>query len=90
MDYFSNNILQNNYYGNNLAAVNSNDQIPGFNVMVHHTWSISPSLVFDQHFSWAHSESNRTEPSQRRRRPIWVFRPASPQVSPDRWIRSFP
>ena len=64
MDYFSNNILQNNYYGNNLASVNSNDQIPGFNVAVHHTWSISPSLVFDQHFSWAHSESDRTEPSQ--------------------------
>lgn len=64
MDYFSNNILQNDYYGNNLAAVNSNDQIPGFNVAVHHTWSISPSLVFDQHFSWAHSESDRTEPSQ--------------------------
>jgi hypothetical protein len=64
MDYFSNKILQNNYYGNNLAEVNSNDQIPGFNVMVHHTWSISPSLVFDHHFSWAHSESDRTEPSQ--------------------------
>jgi hypothetical protein len=63
MDYFSNNILQNNYYGNHLAAVNSNDQIPGFNVMVHHTWSISPTLVFDHHLSWAHSESDRTEPS---------------------------
>ena len=62
VDYFSNNIIQNNYYGNSLAAVNSNDQIPGFNVMVHHTWSISPSLVFDHHLSWAHSESNRAEP----------------------------
>jgi hypothetical protein len=64
VDYFSNKILQNNYYGNHLAEVNSNDQIPGFNVMVHHTWSISPNLVFDHHFSWAHSESDRTEPSQ--------------------------
>jgi len=64
MDYFSNKILQNNYYGDNLAEVNSNDQIPGFNVAIHHTWSLSPSLVFDQHFSWAHSESDRTEPSQ--------------------------
>jgi hypothetical protein len=62
MDYFSNHIIQNNYYGNSLAEVNSNDQIPGFNVMLHHTWSISPSLVFDHHFSWAHSESNRAEP----------------------------
>ena len=63
VDYFSNHILQNNYYGNDTAAVNSNDRIPGYNVMVHHTWSISPSLVFDHHFSWAHSESNRTDPT---------------------------
>ena len=63
VDYFSNNIIQNNYYGNELAAVNSNDRIPGFNVMVHHTWSISPSLVFDHHMSWAHSESDRTDPT---------------------------
>jgi len=63
VDYFSNNIIQNNYYGNELAAVNSNDRIPGFNVMVHHTWSVSPTLVFDHHASWAHSESDRTDPT---------------------------
>ena len=62
LDWFSNNIIQNNYYGNGMAAVNSNDFIPGFNIMLHHTWSISPSLVFDHHLSWAHSESNRTAP----------------------------
>jgi len=61
-EHFSNNILQNNYYGNGLAPVNSNDRIPGINVMGHHTWAISPTLVFEQHASWAHSESNRTEP----------------------------
>ncbi|HTB16207.1 MAG TPA: carboxypeptidase regulatory-like domain-containing protein [Bryobacteraceae bacterium] len=62
-EHFSNNILQSNYYGNGLAPVNSNDRIPGINVMGHHTWAISPTLVFEQHASWAHSESNRTEPS---------------------------
>jgi len=62
LDWFSNHIIQNNYYGNGMAAVNSNDFIPGFNIMLHHTWSISPALVFDHHFSWAHSESNRTAP----------------------------
>ena len=62
LDWFANHIIQNNYYGNGMAAVNSNDFIPGFNIMLHHTWSISPSLVFDHHFSWAHSESNRTAP----------------------------
>jgi hypothetical protein len=62
MDWFANNIIENNYYGNNLASVMANDLIPGFNIMLHHTWSISPTLVFDHHFSWAHSESNRVEP----------------------------
>ena len=62
LDWFANHIIQNNYYGNGMAAVNSNDFIPGFNIMLHHTWSISPALVFDHHFSWAHSESNRTAP----------------------------
>jgi hypothetical protein len=62
-EHFSNNILQSNYYGNGLAPVNSNDRIPGINVMGHHTWAISPTLVFEQHLSWAHSESNRSEPS---------------------------
>jgi hypothetical protein len=62
INWFGNNIIQNNYYGNGMAAVNSNDFIPGFNLMLHHTWSLSPSLVIDHHFSWAHSESNRTAP----------------------------
>ncbi len=62
-EHFTNRILQSNYYGNGLAPVNSNDRIPGFNIMGHHTWAISPTLVFEQHVSWAHSESDRTEPT---------------------------
>jgi hypothetical protein len=62
LDWFANNIKENNYYANYLAPVFANDLIPGFNIMAHHTWSITPTLVFDHHFSWAHSESNRVEP----------------------------
>ena len=62
VNYFANNIKENNYYGNYMAAVMADDLIPGFNVMVHHSWSLKPNLVFDHHFSWAHSESNRKEP----------------------------
>jgi hypothetical protein len=62
LDWFANNIKENNYYGNYMASVLSDDLIPGFNIMAHHTWSITPALVFDHHFSWAHSESNRVEP----------------------------
>jgi hypothetical protein len=61
-DHFGNNIVSSNYYGNRLAPENSNDHIPGINAMGHHTWAISPSMVFEQHISWAHSESDRTEP----------------------------
>ena len=63
IDWFSNWIYQNNYYGNGLSPVNSNDRIPGFNIAGHHTWSISPGLVLEQRISWAHSESNRAEPT---------------------------
>jgi len=62
LDWFANHIFENNYYGNSLASVMANDLIPGFNIMLHHSWSISSALVFDHHFSWAHSESNRAEP----------------------------
>ncbi len=62
-EHFSNNIIGSNYFGNGLAPVNSNDRIPGINILGHHTWAISPALVFEQHVSWAHSESNRSEPA---------------------------
>jgi Carboxypeptidase regulatory-like domain len=62
-DWFSNWIYQNDYFGNGLSPVNSNDRIPGFNIAGHHTWSISPGLVLEQRISWAHSESNRAEPT---------------------------
>lgn len=62
LDWFSNWIYQNDYYGNGLTPVMSNDRIPGFNIAVNHTWSIRPDLIFEHHLSWAHSESNRAEP----------------------------
>lgn len=58
---FSNHINYNDYFGNGLSPVDANDRIPGKNIIVDHTWIIKQNLIFEHHFSWAHSESNRAE-----------------------------
>ena len=60
-DWFTNRPYQNNYYGNWLAPVFANNRIPGIHTAIHHVWSMSPALVFEHHFSYAHVESNRRE-----------------------------
>lgn len=48
---------------NNVAGVGAtSNRLPGLNAMVQHTWIISPSVVFDHHFSYAYSESQRVTP----------------------------
>ena len=60
VDEFNNYILYGQVFGQpSLTPQNSNDYIPGRNIMLDHTWVISPSVVFDQHLSWAHMESHR-------------------------------
>ena len=46
-------------YQNGLSPVANNQRLPGDNVMLNHTWVISPTLIFDHYFVWAHQESNR-------------------------------
>src|ERR1700733_7669561 len=58
---FSNHINSSDYFGNGLSPVNANDRIPGKNIIVDHTWIMKQNLIFEHHFSWAHSESNRAE-----------------------------
>jgi Carboxypeptidase regulatory-like domain len=60
-DWFTNHINYPDYFGNGLSPEDANDRIPGVSALGHHTWSISPTLIFEQHFSWSHSESNRNE-----------------------------
>ncbi len=61
IDDFTNHINYNDYYGNGLTPEDANDRIPGKNIDVDHIWAIKPNLLFEHHFSWAHSESNRNE-----------------------------
>jgi hypothetical protein len=58
---FTNHINYNDYFGNGLSPEDANDRIPGKNITVDHTWIIKQNLIFEHHFSWAHSESNRAE-----------------------------
>ena len=58
---FTNHINYNDYYGNGLSPEDANDRLPGKNIIVDHTWTIKQNLIFEHHFSWAHSESNRAE-----------------------------
>ena len=60
VDEFNDHILYGQVFGSpSLTPQNSNDYIPGRNIMVDHTWTLSPSVVFDHHLSWAHMESHR-------------------------------
>ncbi len=59
--YFSNHIYYSNYFGNGMADTDAPDHIPGINYSLSHTYSISPVLIFEQHFSYTHSESQRNQ-----------------------------
>lgn len=58
---FTNHILNADFFGNGLSYQMANDRIPGKSILVNHTWAIKSNLIFEHHFSWAHSESNRDE-----------------------------
>jgi len=60
VDEFNNYIYYGQVFGSpSLTPQNSNNYIPGRNIMLDHTWVISPTVVFDHHLSWAHMESHR-------------------------------
>ena len=59
--HFTNHINYSDYFGNGLSPEDANDRIPGINLDINHTWVLKSNLLFEQHISWAHSESNRNE-----------------------------
>ncbi len=61
VDQFNNYILYGQVFGQpSLTPQNSNNHIPGSNIMLDHTWVISPTVIFEHHLSWAHMESHRS------------------------------
>jgi len=74
-DWFSNWIYQNNYYGNGLSPVMSNDRIPGFNIAGHHTWSIFRRAGSGANASRGRTASPTAPSLPMSRRPLWDLRP---------------
>lgn len=60
VDEFNDHILYGAVFGQpSLTPQNSNDYIPGRNILLGHSWVIKPTVIFEQHLSWAHMESHR-------------------------------
>lgn len=62
-NWFQRNNLYPDPYGNHLSFEPGSQRLPGYNIMGDHTWVLTPNLVFEHHFVYAHQESNRTPES---------------------------
>ncbi|MBZ2179515.1 MAG: TonB-dependent receptor [Acidobacteria bacterium] len=59
-NWFQNINAQPLVFGHFASPVETPNRIPGINWMGNHTWSVGPGTIFQQHFSMAQSETNRT------------------------------
>ena len=60
IDFNDNFILYAPVFGQtSLTPTNGNNLLPLRNILVDHTWAISPRMIFDHHLSWEHMESHR-------------------------------
>ncbi|MBI2689051.1 MAG: carboxypeptidase regulatory-like domain-containing protein [Acidobacteria bacterium] len=59
-NWFQNINAQPLVFGHIASPVETPNRIPGINWVGNHTWSIGPGAIFQQHFSLAQSETNRT------------------------------
>jgi Carboxypeptidase regulatory-like domain len=60
IDFFNNYIDYGPVFGQPSLTPNfGNNALPDRNILVDHTWVISPSVIFDHHVSWARMESHR-------------------------------
>jgi hypothetical protein len=82
VDEFNDYILYGQVFGRpSLTPNNSNDYIPGRNIMLDHTWVISPTLIFEHHGSWAHMESHRQSVSPLGTSPFGIPASATPGLT---------
>ena len=58
-NFFQNRIRNPDVYGTGMTLI-ANNRIPGLNAMARHTLIAGSSAVFEHHFSFAQSQSNRT------------------------------
>ncbi|HEX4133344.1 MAG TPA: carboxypeptidase-like regulatory domain-containing protein [Bryobacteraceae bacterium] len=82
VDEFNDYILYGQVFGSpSLTPQNSNDNIPGRNILIDHTWVISPSVVFEHHISWAHMESHRESVDPLGTAPLGIPASAAPGLT---------
>jgi hypothetical protein len=62
-EWFQRNNIYPDPFGNHLSYEPGAQRLPGYNIMGDHTWVLSPHLIFEHHFVYAHQESNRSPES---------------------------
>jgi len=62
-DWFQRNNIFPDPFGNGLSYEPGRQRLPGYNIMLDHTWVLTPSIVFEHHFLYGHQESNRVPES---------------------------
>ncbi|HWB96496.1 MAG TPA: TonB-dependent receptor, partial [Bryobacteraceae bacterium] len=58
-NWFENVNAQPLVFGNFASPVQTPNRIPGINWTINHTWTVGPTTIFEHHFSYARSETNR-------------------------------
>jgi hypothetical protein len=58
-NWFENLNAQPQVYGNFASPVETPNRIPGINWVANHTWSVAATTIWEHHFSFAQSETNR-------------------------------
>jgi Carboxypeptidase regulatory-like domain len=82
IDFFDNNILYGAVFGqSSLTPNNGNNLLPDRNIMVDHTWVLSPTVIFDHHVSWARMESHRASLNPLGTAPFGIPASAAPGVT---------
>lgn len=62
-NWFQRNNLYPDPYGNGFSNEPGNQRLPGYNMMIDHTWVLNSRLVFEHHILYSHQESNRVPTS---------------------------
>ncbi len=82
IDFNDNYILYAPVFGQtSLTPTYGNNLLPLRNIIVDHTWVISPTMIFDHHLSWGHMESHRGSVNPLRTAPFGIPASAAPGIT---------
>jgi hypothetical protein len=82
IDFNDNYILYAPVFGQtSLTPIYGNNLLPLRNIIVDHTWVISPNVIFDHHLSWGHMESHRGSVNPLGTSPFGIPASAAPGIT---------